>query len=443
MPHRSRSGQGGRIGRDRSYRPVPLTASPIAPSGGTRVARRGRGLYPPITRYNPTGPVLAKLRSTMSLPTISAVVPSLNQARFLGQALDSILSQDYPELEIIVMDGGSTDGSLDVIRAREPRLTYWQSSPDGGQSAAINRGMERASGQIVCWLNSDDLLCPGALRRIGQAAIDHPGRGMYIGNGFRLDDATGRKVPYCPRPLAFSRRVLAEGGAYVHQPSTFFSRAAWNAVGGLNEGLHYCMDWDIFLRISARFQVVILDEFLAITREYEATKTGSGGMERAAEIRRMIADNTGVPLSTGATIFLIEAMLDEIGEALGPSFFRHLALARNIAARRLSDLTGSPDSFPSASDPDVVKYGAASPAAPARPAPGWRRGLDRLVAARPRSMLYDLATGAVVAGAALHLTSRSTALARLRRWHERGLFAQDGRDGLGGGAVHVPRKRDR
>src|SRR5918912_1452809 len=106
----------------------------------------------------------------MALPRISVVVPSLNQARFLGEALDSVLSQGYPGLELIVMDGGSTDDSLEVIRAHEGRIAYWQSRPDGGQSAAINRGVERATGEIVCWLNSDDLLCEGALRHVGEAA---------------------------------------------------------------------------------------------------------------------------------------------------------------------------------------------------------------------------------------------------------------------------------
>jgi hypothetical protein len=159
-------------------------------------------------------------------------------------------------------------------------------------------------------------------------------------------------------------------------------------------------------------------------------------MERAAEIRRMIAQNTGVPLSTGATIFLIEAMLEDVGETLGPRFFRHLALARNAAARRLSEMTGTPDCFPSASDPGDVRYGAVAAACPA--APAWRRRLDAVIAARPRSVLYDLATGAVVAAAALHLTSPEAAVARLRRWHQRGLFERPAGPGLGGPANAKP-----
>ena len=361
----------------------------------------------------------------MALPRISVVVPSLNQAPFLGEALDSVLSQDYPALELIVMDGGSTDGSLDVIRARAGRIAYWQSGPDDGQSAAINRGVERSTGEIVCWLNSDDLLCEGALRHVGEAAAAHPGFGMVIGNGWRLDGATGVKTPYCPRPLAFSRRALKEGGAYVHQPSTFFFRAAWDRVGGLDERLRYCMDWDVVLRVADLFPVVLTDAYLAVTREYEDTKTASGGMERAAEIRRMIEANTGRPLSAGAAIFLIEAMIREAGETMGPRFFRQLSLARNEAAQRLSEITGTPDCFPAASDLGDVKVGAPStpPAPPARSrTPRLPPTLQKLWAGRPRGLLYRFATGAVVSAATLRLMRRDAALAQLRRWHEEGLF---------------------
>ncbi|HEX8662551.1 MAG TPA: glycosyltransferase family 2 protein [Beijerinckiaceae bacterium] len=361
----------------------------------------------------------------MALPRISVVVPSLNQAPFLGEALDSVLSQDYPALELIVMDGGSTDGSLDVIRTRAGRIAHWQSEPDGGQSAAINRGVARSTGEIVCWLNSDDLLCEGALRHVGEAAAAHPAFGMVVGNGWRLDGATGRKAPYCPRPLAFSRQALREGGAYVHQPSTFFFRAAWDRVGGLNESLRYCMDWDVIMRVADLFPVVLTDAYLAVTREYEDTKTAAGGLERAAEIRRMVEGNTGRPLSTGAAIFLIEAMIREAGETMGPRFFRQLSLARNEAAQRLSEITGTPDCFPAASDPGDVKIGApgAPPAAAARSrTPRLPPTLRKLWAGRPRGLLYRFATGAVVSAATLHLLSRDAALAQLRRWHEEGLF---------------------
>jgi hypothetical protein len=362
----------------------------------------------------------------MALPRISVVLPSLNQARFLGEAIESVLSQSYPGLELIVMDGGSADGSVALIRSYEPRLAYWQSAPDGGQSAAINRGVERSTGTIVGWLNSDDLLCPNALSTVGRAAAEHPGFGMYIGNGYRLDDATKGLTPYCPRPLAFSRRALREGSAYVHQPSTFFSRAAWDRAGGLNENLRYVMDWDIMMRVADLAPVVLIDEFLAVTREYDETKTAAGGMERAAEIQRMVEANTGKPLSIGAAIFTIEAMLQPgMSEHLGLSFFRHLSLARSEAAQRLAEITGTPSCFPAASDPGDVTFGAVTDAArSAEPGRfgGAKATLANLWRRRPRGQLYRLLTGAVVSAAALGLCSREAAFARLRKWHSEGLF---------------------
>jgi len=372
----------------------------------------------------------------MPVPRISVVVPSLNQAPFLAEAIDSVLSQGYPDLELIVMDGGSTDGSLDIIRSYEARLSFWRSAPDGGQSAAINRGVKEATGTIVCWLNSDDLLCENSLPLVGRAAAEHPDVGMYIGNGFRLDQGTRRLTPYCPRPLAFSRRALREGGAYIHQPSTFFTRAAWDRVGGLDESLKFCMDWDVIMRVAALYPVALIDAFLATTREYDETKTASGGMERAAEIRRMIEGNTGEPLSIGAAIFMIEAMLHpSTSQHLGLGFFRHLSLARNDAARRLSEITGTASCFPAATDSGDIVDGAgvgeappAAPAAPEPPRPAMAAVL-KLWRGRPRGLLYRFLTGALVSAAHLGLCSRDTAFARLRKWHSEGLFPGPGGDG--------------
>ena len=220
----------------------------------------------------------------MTLPRISIVVPSYNQGRFIGECLESIVSQNYPDLELIVMDGGSTDESVSVIERYAHAISYWQSERDGGQSAAINAGMARASGQIVAWLNSDDTYCAGALWTIGRAAQQHPDRGLYIGNGFRLDERTGTKTPFFRRHVALNRRALREGVDFILQPAAFFSRKAWEVVGGLDPALNYCMDWDVLIRVAERHTALLINEFLAQSREYEETKTASGGLRRAAEI---------------------------------------------------------------------------------------------------------------------------------------------------------------
>ena len=119
------------------------------------------------------------------LPKISIIVPSFNQGHYLPETLESIFSQNYPHLEVVVMDGGSTDKSVDIIHSFASRLTYWQSQPDGGQSAAINAGTQHCSGDLIAWLNSDDFYCQNSIWTVAQAWARYPERGLYIGNGFR------------------------------------------------------------------------------------------------------------------------------------------------------------------------------------------------------------------------------------------------------------------
>jgi len=113
-------------------------------------------------------------------PKISVIVPCLNQGPFLKQAIESVTQQHYPNLQLIVMDGGSADGSVDVIKSFEEHIDYWQSMPDDGQSSAINEGVRRAVGDLICWLNSDDLFVDNALWIVGKAASVHPNFGVYI-----------------------------------------------------------------------------------------------------------------------------------------------------------------------------------------------------------------------------------------------------------------------
>ena len=119
------------------------------------------------------------------LPTISVVVPSYNQGRFLRDALESIFRQNYPQLEVIVIDGGSTDESVSIIREYESRLKFWRSHRDNGQTEAINEGMSHCSGEIIAWLNSDDFYWSDALWTVARAYIEHPDYGLYIGNGLK------------------------------------------------------------------------------------------------------------------------------------------------------------------------------------------------------------------------------------------------------------------
>jgi hypothetical protein len=250
------------------------------------------------------------------LPLISVVVPSYNQGHFLPDTFESIFRQGYPRLEVVVIDGGSTDASVDIIRKHDARLKFWRSERDGGQSAAINEGMRHCSGDLVAWLNSDDFYWDDCLWTVGKAFARHPGHGLYVGNGLRYDQKAGTHTPFNTRHVAMDREALSHGADFILQPSTFFLRQAWQRVGGLDEQLRFCMDWDIFIRIAALYPCVLVNEFLGVSREYEETKTRSGKMERVFEIVRMIRRHTGQELTPGGLLYLLETVAG-LGEAEG------------------------------------------------------------------------------------------------------------------------------
>jgi glycosyltransferase involved in cell wall biosynthesis len=183
----------------------------------------------------------------MELPLISIVTPSYNQARFLDETLRSVASQGYPRMEHIVIDGGSADGSVDIIRAHAPHLQYWVSARDRGQSHAINKGLARATGEVLTWLNSDDTLLPGALAAVGAVFAERPEVDLVYGD-FLYTDADGRPMR---RRHVFSTMTYETllYHDYLGQPAVFFRRSLFDRVGPVDEALHYCMDWDLFLRM--------------------------------------------------------------------------------------------------------------------------------------------------------------------------------------------------
>jgi glycosyltransferase involved in cell wall biosynthesis len=208
------------------------------------------------------------------------VTPSYQQAAFLGATIQSVVDQAYPGLEYFVYDGGSTDGSVDIIRAHGGVIEYWQSQPDGGQSAAINAGWTRAGGEIVGWLNSDDQLAPGALRRIGQLFQQHPETDLIYGR-MDLIDPAGRVLGTIGEP--FRRRTLLLSRNVVPQPAAFVRRSALDRVGLLDESLRYVMDLDLWLRLAADRQPGYVPETFARAVVHGATKTLSGRDAMAAE----------------------------------------------------------------------------------------------------------------------------------------------------------------
>lgn len=289
------------------------------------------------------------------LPAIGIAVPSLNQAHYLREALDSIFRQEYPRLEVVVMDGGSTDGSVEVIRSYADRLAHWQSAPDRGQSNAINEGVRRLTTEIVAWLNSDDYYWGDCLWTIGRAYLEHPGAGLYLGNGLRHIEREGTYRIFCPRHVVLNRRALREGPDYLLQPSTFFLRRAWQQVGGLDESLHYCMDWDAILRIAESFSAVSINEILAVSREWEATKTSRGALARCEEIARMVRARSGCEVTAGSLNYFLETLIDLTADSL-LSVHPHLRRAMLELRGDLGRVCGVRDGWPEIGDPQDHAY---------------------------------------------------------------------------------------
>lgn len=202
-------------------------------------------------------------------PLVTIVTPSFNQGEFIEETIQSVLDQDYPNIEYIVMDGGSTDGTLEILKKYKQKLV-WHSGPDKGQADAINKGFQQAQGEIWAWINSDDVYLPGAVR----AAVDyfdaHPDVAMVYGEGYHMGRNGEITERYYTEPFDFQR--LAEI-CYVCQPTTFFRAEAIHYVGYLDASLHYCMDYDLWIRLAESFRIGYLNQYLAKSRLYEETKT--------------------------------------------------------------------------------------------------------------------------------------------------------------------------
>jgi GT2 family glycosyltransferase len=222
----------------------------------------------------------------MADPLISMVTPSFNQGRYLGETLDSILGQGYPSLDYIVMDGGSTDQSVDVIRARQERLAFWQSEPDHGQAAALNQGFGRARGLIFGWLNSDDLHKHGTLRTVANALAGRVDEAVVLYGGCELFRDTGSIIER--RSAVGFDRIRLQTTDFLDQPSVFFTRTAWERVGPLDESLHYAFDWDWFLRAAKVCRFIRCDQVLSRYRIHSQHKTGTGGLRRWEEMSEVV-----------------------------------------------------------------------------------------------------------------------------------------------------------
>jgi glycosyltransferase involved in cell wall biosynthesis len=211
------------------------------------------------------------------LPRISVVTPSYNQGDFLEATILSVLGQDYPNLEYLVLDGGSTDASVDIIKKYSDRIHFWCSEKDGGQSDAISRGLKRATGDILCWVNSDDILCKDALHTVASALpLDTPA--WLVGHSRQINSSGGKgsKIRYAGE--INKQTFFQYKYSWFSQPSVFWNRKMMEAAGSPDRQYHYIMDLDLFYRMYSVTPPIIVDRILSEYRIHADAKTTKEAM---------------------------------------------------------------------------------------------------------------------------------------------------------------------
>ena len=273
------------------------------------------------------------------LPSVAVVTPSYNTGAHVGAAVQSVLDQDHPQVDYLVMDGGSTDGTVKVLKSFGPRLR-WLSQRDRGQSDAINRGFAQTQGEVLGWLNSDDTYAPGALRAATEFLAARPDVAMVYGDADFID-ARGDRICRCAHvEPSFDRRRLLHYSDFIVQPAAFFRRTAFDEVGGLDPSLNWAMDYDLWLKFAAaRFKVVYLPRVLACYRWLGDSKSAAGGWGRLQEADQ-VARRHGARRSPA--YFRLERVNLHLTEGRAALQHGDVASAAASLLRATGNLVGSP-----------------------------------------------------------------------------------------------------
>ena len=227
-------------------------------------------------------------------PEVTIVIPSFNQGDYLEDALISIFQQDV-RFEVFLLDAGSTDGTLDIIRKWEDKLTGWRSQPDHGQAAAINEGIAQGSAPYVCWLNSDDMLLAGGMKKLLDELKANLAVPAVYGRSWNLMQNSGRRFPDWVEPINPKRMAYR---CIISQPATLIRRDAWEKVKGVDESLSMAMDYDLWWRLYKQIgPLQFLDEYVAVNRDHRNTKTNTQRSRHYYEAIKVVREHYGkVPL---------------------------------------------------------------------------------------------------------------------------------------------------
>jgi len=232
-----------------------------------------------------------------TMPRISVVTPSLNQARFLEETISSVISQNYPNTEYIIIDGGSTDGSQSIIRKYESSLSYWISEPDRGQSFAINKGFKRCTGDLITFQNSDDIYLPEAFYFAADQWQKNPDCGAIVG-GFKFlneksELSSAVISPYLPYQTPIDLSSIPPENWRLHQVSTFYSRNALDQLGRyVREDLDYVMDRELLFRVANNYEIVLDDRPYAAFRRHAESKSMSSFIPFGEEFGRLYLESS-------------------------------------------------------------------------------------------------------------------------------------------------------
>ncbi|NBD31894.1 MAG: glycosyltransferase [Cyanobacteria bacterium] len=221
-------------------------------------------------------------------PLISVIIPSFNQGDYIEETILSVIGQQYPNLEIIIIDGGSTDQTVQIIEKYSKHITYWHSRKDQGQADAINQGMKLSSGEILCWLNSDDMYLSGTLLDVGKRFIGRTNENLLLyGAAVTIKEEPNSLKSGSQIPSSFDNFTLTYRDPIV-QPSTFWTRKLWESAGELNISYNYVLDWDWFIRASQIAEFERVSKFYSVYRYHPQHKTSNGGIERRKEIFEIV-----------------------------------------------------------------------------------------------------------------------------------------------------------